>query len=86
MHKALFQVSVILVVRFSILIALNAVRLVGFWVSVLGKKSISQDCHCVTLLAVEVSLASATPPEWQSKYRYLRLGAGSVFEYWILLN
>lgn len=29
----------------------NAVRLVGFRASVLGPGSISQDCHCIILLA-----------------------------------
>lgn len=77
MHKALLLVSAILLVRFYIMIALDAICLVGFWVSVLGKKGISQDCHSVIALAGGVSLASASPPEWQLKYRCLRLGACS---------
>ena len=83
MHKALLLVSSILLVNFYLMIALKAVGLVGFWVSLLGKKSIS--LH-YPILAGGDSLASAKPPEWHRSTGVLRLGACSVFKYWMLWN
>ena len=85
--KHFSRVTSILLVRFSIVIALKAVRLVGFWASVLAKESISQDCHCSIRLAGGDSLASASClASCNRSAGVLRLGACSVFEYWIVVG
>ena len=86
MHKAQLArvIGTVGAYGFNIMIAPNAVRLVGFRACVLGQESISQDCHCVIPLAGGTHWHLQAPGFLRLKCRCSGIMACPIFVYWVV--